>query len=115
MSGDQLTPQILGRAAEKRGSKCRRAAPLSVRPLKVCPSKGPLEQRIEFLLVHRYSPPVTEQFNKPSGPGLLIEFAGRTGATARGSPWSDSFAATLPRPTDYPHPPPPAALSASPA
>jgi hypothetical protein len=53
MRSDQLTAQLLGRSAEKRGGERSAAAHSGFRPLKVFPSKGPQEQRIKLMLVHR--------------------------------------------------------------
>jgi hypothetical protein len=56
MRSERLTAQLLERSAEKAGSECSAATDSSFRPLKVFPSKGPLEQQIKLTLVHRYSP-----------------------------------------------------------
>jgi hypothetical protein len=53
MRSDQLTAQLLGRSAEKRGGERSAAAHSGFRPLRVFPSKGPQEQRIKLMLVHR--------------------------------------------------------------
>jgi len=82
---NQLTAQVLGRSTEKRGGECPAAAQSSFRPLKVFPSKGLLEQRIELLLVHRYSPaPRWNSLTVPTASRLSARARNGKSATARG-------------------------------